>query len=153
MRKRIVLMVVVALVMAAMMALAGAAVAGASATTLTSAQEEEVVTVEVGPRAKLIEDGRAVRVMVKVTCEPEPVDHILESLLFVQQVDAYGEGFLRSVVCDGKTHVHMEEVEALGSTFHTGEAFVSAFVLVCLDGACAETAQGQETRLVRIVGS
>jgi hypothetical protein len=55
--KHIVLMVTVASVMAAMMlALEGAAVAGALATTATSAQEE-VVTVEVGPTAKLIEEG------------------------------------------------------------------------------------------------
>ena len=120
-------------------------------TGAVSAQEEEVVTVEVGPTAKLIEDGHAVRVKVKVSCEP--VDHVLEALIFVQQEDAYGEGFLRSVVCDGRTHVHMEEVEALSSTFHPREAWVSAFVLVCLDAECAETAQGQETRLVRVVGS
>jgi hypothetical protein len=138
--KRIVFMVTVALVVALILA-AGAA----------SAQEEEAVTVEVGPTAKLIEDGQAVQVKVKVTCEP--VDHVLEGLLFVQQEDAYGEGFLSSVVCDGKTHVHMEEVEALDGPFHRGEAFVSAFVLVCLDEECADSAQGQETRLVRVVGT
>jgi hypothetical protein len=113
--------------------------------------QEEVVTVEVGPTAQLIDDGQAVRVKVKVTCEP--VDHVLEALLFVQQEDAYGEGFLGSVVCDGKTHVHMVEVEALDGPFHPREAFVSAFVLVCLDAECAETAQGQDSRVVRVVGS
>ena len=146
--KHVVLLVTVALVLG----LAGAAVAGASATTLTSAQDE-VVRVEVGPTAKLIEDDQAVRIKVKVTCEPEPVDHILEALLFVQQEGAYGEGFLSSVVCDGKTHVHMEEVEASDGAFRPGEAFVSAFVLVCLDAECAQSVQGQETRLVRVVGS
>jgi hypothetical protein len=70
-------------------------------------RETEVVRVEVGPSAKLTEDGQFVRVKVKVTCQP--VDHILEALLFVQQEGAYGEGFLSSVVCDGKTHVHMEK--------------------------------------------
>lgn len=142
MTKRIVLMVTVAVMMMAMILAAGTA----------SAQEEEAVTVEVGPTAKLIDDGQAVRVKVKVSCEPV-VDHVQEALLFVQQEDAYGEGFLRSVVCDGRTHVHLEEVEALDGPFHSGEAFVSAFVLVCLDGLCADTAQGQETRPVRVVGS
>ncbi len=117
-----------------------------------SAQEEEVVTVEVGPTAKLIEGGQAVRVKVKVSCEP--VDHVLEAWIpAVQQEDAFGQGFLHPVVCDGRTRVHMEEVEALDAPFHPGEASVSAFVLVCLDEACSETAQGQETRLVRVVGS
>jgi hypothetical protein len=44
-------------------------------------------------------------------------------------------------------------VETLDSTFHRGEAFVSAFVLVCLDVECTETAQGQDSRVIRIVGS
>jgi hypothetical protein len=114
-------------------------------------RETEVVRVEVGPSAKLTEDGQFVRVKVKVTCQP--VDHILEALLFVQQEGAYGEGFLSSVVCHGKTHVHMEEVEASDGAFRPGEAFVSAFVLVCLDAECAQSVQGQETRLVRVVGS
>jgi hypothetical protein len=140
--KRIVALLTIATVMEAMLLPAG---------TAASAQGEEAVRVEVGPTAKLIEDGQAVRVKVKVSCEP--VDHVLEALLFVQQEDAYGEGFLRSVVCDGTTHVHMEEVEALSGTFHSREAWVSAFVLVCLDAECAQTAQGQETRLVRVVGS
>jgi hypothetical protein len=116
------------------------------------AQQADTVVVEVGPTAKLIDDGDFVRVKVKVTCEP--VDHVLESLLFVQQQDASGEGFISPVVCDGRTHVLMEEVEALSeSPFHPGEASVSAFVLVCLDAECSETAQGQETRVVRVVGS
>jgi hypothetical protein len=114
-------------------------------------RETEVVRVEVGPSAKLTEDGQFVRVKVKVTCQP--VDHILEALLFVQQEGAYGEGFLSSVVCHGKTHVHMEEVEASDGAFRPGEAFVSAFVLVCLDAECTQSAQGQETRVVRVVGS
>jgi hypothetical protein len=114
-------------------------------------RETEVVRVEVGPSAKLTEDGQAVRVKVKFTCLP--VDYILEALLFVQQEGAYSEGFLSSVVCDGKTHVQMEEVETLDGPFRPGEAFVSAFVLVCLDAECAQSAQGQVTRLVRVVGS
>jgi hypothetical protein len=108
--------------------------------------------VEVGPTAKLIEDGQFVLVKVKVSCEPG-VDHVLEGLLFVEQEDAFGEGFLSSVVCDGRPHVHREEVEALDGPFHRGEAFVSAFVLVCLDEECENTADGQQTRQVRVVGS
>jgi hypothetical protein len=97
-------------------------------------EEEEHLTVEVGSTAKLIDD-------------------VLESLLFVQQEDAYGEGFGFPVVCDGKTRVYMPKVEALDGPFHRGEASVSAFALVCLDETCENTAQGQETRQVRVVGS
>jgi hypothetical protein len=140
--RRLIMLVTVAALSATMLLPLGAA----------SAQQADTVVVEVGPTAKLLDDGQFVRVKVKVSCVPS-VDHVLESLLFVQQEDAYGEGFLHSVECDGRTHVHMEEVQALDGPFHRGEAFVSAFVLVCLDEECAETAQGQETRLVRVVGS
>ena len=138
--KRIVLLVTLAALLVAALLPAG----------LVTAQEQtEVVRVEVGPTAKLIDDDQAVRVKLKVTCQP--VDHVLEALLFVQQEGAFGQGFF-PVVCDGRTRVHMAEVEALEVPFHRGEAFASAFVLVCLDENCSDTAQGQETRLVRVVG-
>ncbi len=143
MKRRVVLLTVATLIMLALVLSAG--VVGAQ-------EEEEHLTVEVGPTAKLIDDGRFVQVKVKVSCEPG-VDHVLESLLFVQQEDAYGEGFGFPVVCDGKTRVYMLKVEALDGPFHRGEASVSAFALVCLDETCEDTAQGQETRQVRVVGS
>jgi hypothetical protein len=118
--------------------------------------QEESVTVEVGPTAKLLDDGQAVRVKVKVACEP-PAE-VLEALVTVHQDEgaAFGEAGITSVVCDGRTHVHKVEVEALDSTFHAGEAFVSAFVLVCLDPEdpeCTDTAQGQDSTVVKVVGS
>jgi hypothetical protein len=138
--KRLVVLLTVATLMIALVLPAG----------VVGAQEKEHLTVEVGPTAKLIDDGQAVQ--VKVSCEPV-VDHVLESLLFVQQEDAYGEGFGFPVVCDGKTRVYIPKVEALDGPFHRGEAFVSAFALVCLDETCENTAQGQETRQVKVVGS
>jgi hypothetical protein len=141
--KRLVVLLTVATLMMALVL--PASVVGAQ-------EEEEHLTVEVGPTAKLIDDGQFVRVKVKVSCEPG-VDHVLESLLFVQQEDAYGEGFGFPVVCDGKTRVYMPKVEALDGPFHRGEASVSAFALVCLDETCENTAQGQETRQVKVVGS
>jgi hypothetical protein len=115
-------------------------------------QQADTVVVEVGPTAKLLDDGQAVRVKVKVACEP-PAE-VLEALLTVHQEEgaAFGEAGLTSVVCDGKTRVHRVAVEALDSTFRPGEAFVSAFVLVCLDAECVGTAQGQDSRQVRVVG-
>ncbi len=117
-------------------------------------QQADSVVVEVGPTARLIDDGQAVQVKVKVSCEP-PAE-VLEALVTVHQDEgaAFGEGFLgSSAVCDVRQHVHRVEVQALDSTFHSGEAFVSGFVLVCLDAECVETAQGQDTRVVRVVGS
>ena len=140
MKRRVVLLTVATLMMALVLS---AGVVGAQ-------EEEEHLTVEVGPTAKLIDDGRFVQVKVKVSCEPG-VDHVLESLLFVQQQDAYGEGFGFPVVCDGKTRVHMAKVEAFSGLFHRGEASVSAFALVCLDEECENTVQGQETRPVKVV--
>jgi hypothetical protein len=121
--------------------------------SIATAQQTEAVTVEVGPTARLIGDGQAVQVKVKVACEP-PAE-VLEALVTVHQDEgaASGEGFLgSSVVCDGKQRVHRVTVETLDSTFRPGEALVSGFVLVCLDAECVETAQGQDSRLVRVVG-
>jgi hypothetical protein len=149
--RRLIMLVTVVLVIAAMMALAGPASAAADPpATETTAQEEEIVRVEVGPTAKLIADGQAVRVKVKVACEP--VGDVLEASVEVFQADAYGQGFFGFVMCDGRTHVHKIKVEALDSTFHRGEAFVSAFVLL-EDPETGETAQGGDLRLVRVVGS
>jgi hypothetical protein len=120
---------------------------GAAAT-----QEEEVVTGEVGPTAKLIDDGQAVQVKVKVTCEAPA--QVLEAAVFAQQDEqtVSGEAGIASVVCDGKSQVRFVEVNDLEGTFHRGEAFVSAFVLVCLDPDCAETADGGDTGMVKVVG-
>jgi hypothetical protein len=118
-------------------------------------QQADSVVVEVGPTAKLLEDGQFVRVKVKFACEP-PAE-VLEALVTVHQEEgaAFGEGFLgSSAVCDGRQHVERVEVQAQdSSTFLSGEAVVSGFVLVCLDAECVETAQGQDTREVRVVGS
>lgn len=146
--KRFVSLITVAALMVTMLLPAASPTAAES-----HRQQADVVVVEVGPTAKLVDDGQAVRVKVKVECEP-PAE-VLEALITVHQDEgaAFGEAGITSVVCDGRTHMQMEEVEALDSTFDRGEAFVSAFVLVCLDAECAETAQGQDSRVVRIVGS
>jgi hypothetical protein len=39
-----------------------------------------------------------------------------------------------------------------GRSVPSGEAFVSAFVLVCLDAECVDIAQAQDTRTVKVVG-
>ncbi len=121
---------------------------------VTSAQQQfGTIVAEVGPTAKLLDDGQAVQVNVTVQCEP-PVE-VREALVTMRQdaEAAFGEAELPSVVCDGKKRTHRVAVEALDSTFGRGEAFVSAFVLVCQDAECAETAQGQDSRVVRVVGS
>jgi hypothetical protein len=142
--RRFISLVTVAALMVAMLLPLGAA---------SARQQADAVVVKVGPTAKLIDDGQAVRVKVKVKCEP-PAE-VLEALVTVHQDEgaAFGEAGITSVVCDGKKRTHRVAVEALDSTFRRGEAFVSAFVLVCLDAECAETAQGQDSRVVRVVGS
>jgi hypothetical protein len=141
--KRFMSLVTVGVLMVAMLLPTGAA---------NARQQADTVVVEVGPTAKVLDDGQAVRVKVKVACEP-PAE-VLEALVTVHQDEgaASGEAGITSVVCDGKTRVHRVAVEALDSTFRPGEAFVSALVLVCLDAECVETAQGQDSRLVRVVG-
>jgi hypothetical protein len=132
----------------AVAALLAATVSGGAA----SAQENDTVRVETGPTAKLLDDGQALRVKVKVACEP-PAE-VLEAAVFAQQDEqtVWGEAGIASVVCDGNSHVRFVEVNALEGQFHRGEAHVSAFVLVCLDPDCGETADGGDTRTVKVVG-
>ena len=98
--------------------------------TASAQQQVDTVLVEVGPTAQLLDDGQAVWVKVKVKCEP-PAE-VLEALVTVHQEEAaaFGEAGIPSMVCDGKKRTQGVRVEALDSTFHRGEAFVSAFVLV-----------------------
>jgi hypothetical protein len=141
--RRFISLVTVAALVAAMLLPAG----GASAR-----QQADTVKVKVGPTAELLDDGRAVQVEVKVKCKP--LAEVLEALVTVHQDEgaAFGEAGITSVTCDGKMRTHTVTVQALDGTFRHGEAFVSGFVLVCLDAECAETAQGQDSRVVRVVG-
>jgi hypothetical protein len=138
--KRIVLMVMVALVMALILAAGGA-----------SAQEPEAVSVQVGPTAQAIAGGEALLVTVEVACEPG--FEVLEAHVSAQQ-GATTSNFagISSVVCDGKPRVHKVRVNALDGLFGSGEASVSAFVLL-LDPATGRTVQGQHARTVRVVGA
>jgi hypothetical protein len=130
--RRFIMLVAMAALMVALLLPAGAA----------SAQQADTVKVKVGPTAKLLDDGRAVQVEVRVKCGP-PAE-VLEALVTVSQDEgaAFGEAGITSVVCDGKKRTHRVTVEALDSTFRRGEAF-----------ECVETAQGQDSREVRVVGS
>ncbi len=120
--------------------------------SVATAQETDTVRIKVDPIAKVLGDGQAVRVKVKVACEPPAV--VLEASVFAQQDEqtVWGEAGIASVVCDGNSHVRFVEVNALEGQFHRGEAHVSAFVLVCLDPDCGETADGGDTRTVKVVG-
>jgi hypothetical protein len=106
----------------------------------TSAQQQfGTIVVEVGPTAKLLDDGQAVQVNVTVQCEP-PAE-VREALVTVRQDAgaAFGEAELPAVVCDGKKRTHRVRVEALESTFRPGEAFLSTAVSLCLDAECMAT--------------
>jgi hypothetical protein len=136
--KRIVLMITVA-VMLAMILGAGAA----------GAQEPEAVSVQLGPTAQAIAGGQALLVTVEVACEPG--FEVLEAHVFAQQGATSNFAGIGSVVCDGNSHVHKVRVSALDGHFSSGEANVSAFVLL-LDPATGTTVQGQDARTVRVVG-
>ncbi len=108
---------------------------------VTSAQQQfGTIVAEVGPTAKLLDDGQAVQVNVTVQCEP-PVE-VREALVTVRQdaEAAFGEAELPSVVCDSKKRTHRVRVEALEGTFRPGAAFLSTAVSVCLDAECMATA-------------
>ncbi len=74
--------------------------------------------------------GQLVIVEVQVRCA-HPVGEVLEALVTVEQDDAFGEGFLSDVQCDGRTHFHDVRVQSFDGRFETGRAFASAFILIC----------------------
>jgi hypothetical protein len=107
------------------------------------------VLVSVDPKARLVDDGAAVSVRVTVQCTAGR--EVLEALLTVSQVDQtiVGTGGSAGVTCDGKAHKHRVRVNAQEGSFHKGEAFASAFVLV-LDPTTGTTEQGQASGTISI---
>jgi hypothetical protein len=139
--KRLMSLVTVAALMVAMLLPTGAA---------NARQQADSVVVDVGPTAKLLEDGQAVRVKVKVACEPGW--QVLEANVSATQGATSSLAGIGGVVCDGKPHVHKVRVNALDGQFSRGTASVSAFVLL-LDPATQTTVQGQDARTVSVVGA
>jgi hypothetical protein len=136
MMKRIVLMVTLAVMMALILS-AGAATA------------QQTVSVQVGSTAKAIAGGQALLVTVNVACEPGL--EVLEAHVSAQQGSTSGTAGIGSVVCDGQSHTYKVKINALDGQFSSGEAYVSAFVLV-IDPQTQMTQQGQESRTVSVVG-
>jgi hypothetical protein len=139
MMKRIVLMVTVAVIVAMILA-AGAA----------SAQQP--VSVQIAPNAQVIAGGQTLLVTVEVACEPGL--EVLEAHVDVQQGATFRQAGIGSVECDGKSHVHKVRVTALeGQNFSSGEASVSAFVLVIDPQTTPQTThQAQASETVSVVG-
>ena len=95
------------------------------------------------PEAKLVADG-AVRAIVVASCDSD--QQVLEAHLSVSQDDqtVCGQAGI-PIRCDGKSHRYRATVSPLEGSFHTGDAFASAFVLTCADPTCTTTQQGQDS--------
>ena len=110
------------------------------------AQAAPVVSIQ--PDAKLVSGG-AVRVVVVASCDPG--DQVLEAHLSVSQDNQTISGQTGIPVrCDGKSRRYRVTVSPLEGTFHTGDAFASAFVLTCADPTCATTEQGQSSGTITV---
>lgn len=113
-----------------------------------SVPAQAVVAVSIQPQAKLVAGG-AVRTVVEVACDAGR--EVLEAHVSVTQDDQTISGQAGIPVrCDGKARKYRVTVRPLEGTFHTGDAFVSAFVLTCIDPACLTTEQGQDARTVTV---
>ena len=114
-----------------------------------SVPAQAVVAVSIQPKAKIAANG-AVRAVVVVSCDPG--DQVLEAHLTVSQDDQAisGQAGIPGVRCDGKSHKYRVTVTPLGGAFHAGEAFASAFVLVCAVPTCGTTEQGQDAGTITV---
>jgi hypothetical protein len=114
-----------------------------------SAPAQAAVAVSIEPKANLVADS-AVSAVVKVKCDAG--DQVLEAHLSLSQDDQtiFGQAGI-PVRCDGKSREYRVAVSPLDGAFHAGDAFASAFVLVCTDPpVCNTTEQGQRTRTIRV---
>jgi hypothetical protein len=112
------------------------------------AAAQAVVSVSIEPEAKLVGQG-SVRAAVVASCDPGQA--VLEAHLSVSQ-DAqaiFGEAGI-PVRCDGKLRRYKVTVAPVEGAFHAGDAFASAFVLICADPTCGTTEQGQDARSIAV---
>ena len=129
--------------------LAAATMAMFLTASVAGAQETEAVSVQVGPTAQVVAGGQALLVTVEVTCEPGL--EVLEAHVSAQQGITFGQAGIGSVVCDDRSRKYKVRINALDGRFSSGEAYVSAFVLL-LDPQTGTTKQGQDAGIVRVVG-
>ena len=116
----------------------------------TAAGVREAVEVKVLGAVTLLDGGAAVEVRVLVQCDPTPP--LLEAGVTGSQEGnvGFGQGFFRSVTCDGRPHVEAARIETFDDErFQRGKAFVSAFVLLC-DETGGDCFSGGDARLVQL---
>jgi hypothetical protein len=108
------------------------------------AAAQEALAVEIAPRARLIQGGKAVAVQVTVTC-PTGAE-VLEAFLYVNQDGNQGQFASFQPICDDTPHTFTVRARADGFRYHVGEAQVSAFVLLT---SGASTSPSQTVTLQR----
>jgi len=141
----------VALVSRLLVGLASVALVLQVPTTVGGAEgPREPVDVRVLPVARLVDGGPSMAVRVRVVCQP--VGSVLEALAHASQDEAFAEGFL-DVVCDGRARVQRVVFTPFDdASFDRGQATVDAFVLLEVDPTTGDTVQGDDVRVVRVVG-
>jgi hypothetical protein len=93
------------------------------------AAAQEALVVEIAPTARLLQGGKAVAVQVTVTC-PSGAE-MLEAFLYVNQDGNQGQFASFQPTCDDTPHTFTVRAQPpAGFRYHTGQATVSAFVLL-----------------------
>ena len=89
------------------------------------------------------------RAVVVASCDPG--HQVLEAHLSVSQDNQaiFGQTEI-PVRCDAKSRKYRVMVTPLEGTFHSGDAFASAFVLTCADPTCGTTEQGHDARTITV---
>jgi hypothetical protein len=113
-----------------------------------SVPAQAAVAASIEPVAKLVTNG-AVRAVVVAMCDPG--QQVLEAHLSVTQDNQaiFGQAGI-PVRCDGKSRKYRVTVTPSDGDFHAGDAFGSAFVLICTDPTCGTTEQGQDARTITV---
>ena len=123
-------------------------VSAALAAPAAAARPADVVRVQLAPKAVLGPDG-VIAGSVRVAC-PSGL-HVLEAGITLSQDDQaiFGQGFIDRITCDGRQRRYRWRAFSLDQPFHTGPAYVSAYVIV-IDDAFQDTVSGGDTRIVGV---
>jgi hypothetical protein len=113
------------------------------------AEAREGVNVAIEKPARLVDQGQAVDLKVRVSC---PVGReVLEAFAYVVQNQSQSQFGSIPVRCDGRVGHHVVRVPAFPDAppFQPGPAVATGFVLV-LDPATGQTESAQDNQRIRI---
>ncbi|MGH2541155.1 MAG: hypothetical protein ACRDIB_00065 [Ardenticatenaceae bacterium] len=120
----------------------------AQSLTHSGAYASDVVNVQIGRNARIVDEGRAAFVKIAVQCAPIGV--VLEAFVYLTQDGNESPFAYFPVTCDNQPHLQLVRVTTYDDTpFHPGAADASAYVLL-YNPITGQYYDGQDNRTIRL---